>query len=438
MLYDLLFTLLYPFLALPLFFTWLLDPANRREWSERAGFLEIKNKKTKEREQTAPHLWIHVSSAGELITALPFIKKYLALHPVPILLTVFNRDTLRVAAKHTIFSAVHFLPVENPWAYRKLIQTYRVDKIFFFETEIWPLLLSILHRKKIAAFLINAQIYDREFSQYRRFRFLFRPLLKAFQKVFVQTMSEKNKFLALGVPEERIVVAGSLKYDLELPSSPLSEGLFEKYGIPSGEDAFVFAAGSTHAGEDLILVNAAVDSLKPELNGKVRHSVCVIAPRDPGRSDFLCGYLKQKELPFIRRSTQLADQKKSPGLSDDPEWTTRPTLYFYILDTIGELREIYALAALVFVGGSLIPYGGHNLLEPLGLGKRTVTGPHAFHFQSVLENLGEWIDRVTPEELPGYLSRRFHEGKPKNNPVPRLKIENELRGASDRILKILI
>ncbi|MBL8994216.1 MAG: hypothetical protein JNM63_12815, partial [Spirochaetia bacterium] len=198
LLLDLFFLFLYPFLAFPLFFAWLLDPLHRREWAERAGFLKNLPRPDK------PHLWIHVSSAGELITALPFIKQYLALHPSEILLTIFNRDTLRIAEKESIFQRIRFLPIENPLAYRRILSRYRVGKVFFFETEIWPLLLSILKRKKIPSFLINAQIYDRNFAGYLRLRFLLKPLLAAYHFVFTQTESDSRKFSALGIPPSRL------------------------------------------------------------------------------------------------------------------------------------------------------------------------------------------------------------------------------------------
>lgn len=415
LLLDLFFSFLYPFLALPLFFAWLLDPEHRREWAERAGFLKDLPEPDK------PHLWIHVSSAGELITALPFIKKYLALHPSQILLTIFNRDTLRIAEKESIFQNVHFLPMENPVAYRRLLARYRIEKVFFFETEIWPLLLSILKRKKIPAFLINAQIYDRNFASYLRLRFLLKPLLAAYRFVFTQTENDSRKFLALGIPETGLKTVGSLKYDLEIKTPAEPEGLFAKYALPKEEDALIFTAGSTHPVEDIEIMEAAA-SLQPISGGKIKKVVCVIAPRDTARTASLVAWLKEKNLPYVKRSSR--EEIKTP-------------FSFYLLDSLGELREVYAISDLVFVGGSLIPYGGHNLLEPLALGKKTLTGPHAFHFQNVLENLGEWIRVVKAPELRSVLAAALREGKPKPDFAPKFKIDAVLRGAAERILKIL-
>lgn len=363
-----------------------------------------------------------MSSAGELITALPFIKKYVALHPTEILLTVFNRDTLRIAEKETLFPNIHFLPVENPFAYRRLIARYRVEKVFFFETEIWPLLLSILRRKKIPTFLLNAQIYDRNFSAYLRLRFLLKPLLAAYRYVFTQTENDSRKFLALGIPQSKLQNAGSLKYDLEIKTPSDPNELFAKYGLPKGEDALIFTAGSTHPIEDIEIMEAAAASLQPLPGGKIKKVVCVIAPRDPNRAAFLAGWLKEKKLPFVKRSSR--EEIKGP-------------FSFYLLDSLGELREIYAVSDLVLVGGSLIPYGGHNLLEPLALGKKTLTGPHAFHFQSVLQSLGEWIRVVTQTELGSLLAAELRAGKPKSDFAPKFKIDAVLRGTADRILKTL-
>ncbi|MBN8219100.1 MAG: hypothetical protein J0L75_20845 [Spirochaetes bacterium] len=379
--FDLLYPLLFPFVLLWGLALLALRRSSLREFSQRLGFGPW---------PAAQRVaWVHVSSMGELAAARPFLQFWKEWSREPMVLSHFYRDVPGALKGDRLFDGTFFLPLENPYAFRFLLRRLKPRRVFFFETEIWPVLLARLAARKVPVCLLNAYIYDKDMPSYRRFPWLFRPALDTYRFIGAQTEGDLKKFVSLGASERRVKVCGDLKYDAALPAVGDAKKLRKKYfpGLPEG--VAIAVCGSTHEGEDLDLVRLASRLAQPprQKKWKVDGVLFVVAPRFIERASAIEGEARACGLPVSRRSAgEKAPLPKGAALG------------VFILDTVGELREVYAAADLVFVGGSLVAHGGHNPLEPLYGGRRVFIGPHTFKFARMMDELKAYI---TQTDLPG-------------------------------------
>jgi 3-deoxy-D-manno-octulosonic-acid transferase len=322
------------------------DPAYRTHLGERFGL---------GRRVAAPSLWLHAVSVGEVSAAAALVRALHANHPdMPFVLTTATPTGRAQAA--TLFGAdveVRFLPYDTPGSVRRFLARIRPRAAIIMETELWPNLLRACGRRGVPVLFASARLAARSVPRYRRFGTLFIAGLRN-AWVAAQSTADAERFIALGADPARTRVVGNLKFDMRLGETVAGNGdeLRRRYlGARP-----VWTAGSTHEGEEDILIEA-----HRVLERAVRGALLVLAPRHPQRFEAVAALLERRGLVFDRR-----------GRSE----TVRPQAQVLLLDTMGELTAFYAASDAAFVGGSLVPVGGHNLLEPAALGVPVITGPH--------------------------------------------------------------
>lgn len=360
-LYTILQLLLLPLLFLPLMTVILLVPKYRMRTLHRFG-LGLKPAKKK---KTGKRVWIHALSVGEVTSALPLISGLR--REMPEVELVFSAATLSgsgVAHKllHDKVSCFvpfpfDFLPIVN-----RFIRVVQPDLFILIETDFWPAMLSSLKQQGIPSLLVNGRISEKSMNSYKRFPFFFLPLFSSFKTLSMQTENDKDNLIALGVDHRQIETLGNLKYDTALYSSS-SRNQNTSFNLPPYD--FLLVAGSTHEGEEEILLQ----SFK-ELKKKYPESYMVIAPRHTSRG---------KEIQTLAAGLELQANRRSQINAGGKD--------ILILDTIGELNTVYSHADIAFVGGSLIAKGGHNPIEPAIFAVPVLFGPHMEDFSEVSEQL---------------------------------------------------
>jgi 3-deoxy-D-manno-octulosonic-acid transferase len=315
-------------------------------------------------------IWLHAVSVGETIAARPLLKTLRTRYPGHAILVSTTTETGRGIATGfpekdlCIYFPFDFLP-----AVRRALDTINPELIIIMETEIWPNFTHEAHQRTIPLILANGRISDRSFKGYLRFSWFFRHALERFSRLCMQTASDTERIIAIGAPPELVMTSGNLKYDI--PSRMVSgkevQALRQRYAIPDGMT--VITAGSTHPGEEELVLNTYRELLASHDN-----LFLVLVPRHPERCGEVAAFLERNNI-FCRRRTALE--------------ATGATLFssgeILLVDTIGEMMELYALSDLVFVGGSLVPTGGHNLLEPASVGVASLFGPHMTNFREIAE-----------------------------------------------------
>jgi 3-deoxy-D-manno-octulosonic-acid transferase len=319
----------------------IADPAYRAGRRERLGF------GAPAPAGGAATLWLHAVSLGEMTAAAPLIRALSARFPAArwVLTTATPAGRARAQALFPA-AAVRFLPYDTPGAMRRFLTRIAPQVAIIMETELWPNLAAQCRRQGIPVFIANARMTDRSLSRYRRFGRLFAELLSANVRVAAQSGADAARFRALGAPAEAVQVVGNVKFDLELDASAAA---------PDAAARRTWIAGSTHAGEEeqVLDAHAVIRAAVPE-------ALLVLVPRHRERFEAVAALLAQRHVDFVRRSAGIAPQR---------------ACVVVLADTLGELVQLYAGAQAAFVGGSLVPVGGHNLLEPAALGVPVITGP---------------------------------------------------------------
>ncbi len=314
-----------------------------------------------------PAFWLHAVSVGEVVAARPLLrglrKEYAGYR---LLLTVTTETGRGVAEKDGLADVVTYFPFDIDFAVRRLLDTVKPRAVIFMETEIWPVFTCEAKRRNIPLMLANGRISGRSFPRYRRFAWFFRPVLHRFDALGMQTEADRERILAAGAPPQRSLVLGNLKYDI--PSSPVTSDerrdARARFRIPF--DLPVLTAGSTHLGEEEQVL-AAWQGAHNQHAGLL----LVLVPRHPERADEVERLIRDQGVEVVRRSQlERLDGWCHAGM-------------VLLVDTVGELMPLYALADLAFVGGSLVPAGGHNLLEPASRGIPALFGPCMDNFREI-------------------------------------------------------
>jgi 3-deoxy-D-manno-octulosonic-acid transferase len=244
------------------------------------------------------------------------------------------------------------------------LQRIRPSILVVMETELWPNLFAACQARAIPVLVVNARLSERSFRGYRKILPLIRPALGRTQ-VLAQTEDDAARFRSLGAPEERVVVAGNLKFDQGVPEGVLGEGRALREQLGRGRNIWI--AASTHAGEDAPILQA-----HRYLLAKQPDALLIIVPRHPERFEEVASLVASMDFSFQRRSS--ADTVDQP-------------IEVFVGDTLGEMMLFYAASDIAFVGGSLVETGGHNPLEPAALGLPVITGPHWFNFSGIYPEL---------------------------------------------------
>ena len=316
-----------------------------------------------------PRCWIHAVSVGEAATAVPLVEAITRRWPqLGIVMTTVTPTGARIVADRLAGRAVHrYFPIDLPGPVRRALDAVNPRFFLCMETELWPNLLRGLAARGVPSMIANGRISDRSFRRYRLVRFFTARMLAHVRVLAMQSEEDARRIIALGARPERVVVTGNIKNDL-IPPEGGGEALWRRLlGLDDGEPVWV--AGSTHRGEEAIVLDVYL-----RLRARVPTLALVLAPRHPERVAEVERLVRERGLQPMRRSGLPKSQV--PGA-------------VIIVDTVGELAQIYRVASVVFVGGSLAPTGGHNMLEPALLRKPVLFGPHTTNFRESAELLLE-------------------------------------------------
>lgn len=346
--------------------------------------------------------WIHAVSVGEALAALPLARRLKERFPDRRLVVSTTTATgQRLARERMDFAdAVFYFPLDWAGPVRCAFQAVRPSLVVILETEIWPNFLREARRAGVPVVFVNGRISERSFQRYRRALRFFGGFLRGFLArvlgnatlFLMQTEEDAQRLRALGAPVERVVVAGNLKYDLPTPASTPVVGWLESE-LRRHQRHPVVVAGSVTAGEEaLILIAFGI------VQGQWPHALLVLAPRKPERFD-AAARLAEESNRKVQRRSQLSfeaavDASRDASLGEG--------VSVLLLDSVGELAGLYRLADAVFVGGSLVPAGGHNILEPAFFGKPPFFGPSMENFREMAAmflKAGAAIQVHSPEEL---------------------------------------
>jgi 3-deoxy-D-manno-octulosonic-acid transferase len=361
---------------------WLFQMLRRNKY--RAGFRERWGRVPQAVKVTRAKrtIWVHAVSVGEVLAVSRLIYEMRARLPEYRIYVSTTTDTGQNLAQEKFGTEnVFYFPTDFAFAIRPYLEALKPSLVVIAETEFWPNFLRLSHRSgaKIAA--VNGRISDRSYRGYRRTRFWLRGVLEQIDLYLAQTEEDRKRLLDIGAPEDRVAVSGNLKYDVALPPQAAIvaslRSSFEKTAA-----APVMVAGSTMDGEESLLLRAF-----EIVRGRHPRAVMIIAPRHPQRFETVGAFVKSLGIPMWRRSLWSGEDLGGGVL---------------LLDTIGELSSVYAVGQVAFVGGSLVEYGGHNILEPAQYGVPVVIGPHYENFREMV-NLFRWKDAVRvvgPAELP--------------------------------------
>jgi len=332
-----------------------------------------------------PRIWVHALSVGEVASARALVKRLRESYPAAVLIFSTSTTTGRRQAEALIGSDADLLmafPLDVYWVANRFVRLLAPDLFVQVETDLWPNFLAILRRRRVAAVLVNGRISAGSLANYRRFPDFFAGLFNSFTFLAMQTGEEVANLTALGVVPEKLLALGNLKYD-PLIEKPVGDGGPERFAalMPLLAGRTVWVAGSTHPGEE-----EAVLQTYSELRQQFSELYLILAPRNPGRANEIAQLAAGLGMRAVLRSRAGAEGGD-----------------LLLLDTMGELAELYSLSSFAFVGGSLVPERGHNPLEPVMFEKPVLFGPHMEDFAEIAgellavgaaEQVNDWQEMV--------------------------------------------
>ncbi len=313
----------------------------------------------------AGRIWIHASSVGEVGIASTLIKELTKIWPEKkFVLSTMTPAGKKIAEKSLskILEGVFFVPFDWQFSVKRCLRSVKPDVLILVETEIWPNLVHQCGIRGIPVFMVNGRISKKSVSGYSLFTGILKDVFVDFRRFIMRSEEDAARIKALSAPEDKVVVAGNMKYDISVETD---EATLKRLEAWKG-GAVLLAAGSTLRGEEEILA-----SVFKKLSEEGKNLKMILAPRHPERFDEAASILKSSEIKFIRRSSGLQEGAGAQVI---------------LLDTIGELAGIYAACDIAFIGGSLVPKGGHNILEPAFFGKPVIVGRHTDNFKEIVNN----------------------------------------------------
>ncbi len=358
--YSLLLYLLLPLILLRLIWRGVRAPAYRKHWGERFGLYS--------ESQTPVQIWLHAVSVGEFVAAVPLIRQLMEeVEPAQILITTMTpTGSARVCAEFGDVVQHVYLPYDLPGAVIRFFDHFNPVVAVVMETELWPNLFHQCGKRQIPLVLANVRLSQRSLEGYQRW--IPRLAKEALQQVnwaAVQDEADRDRLIKLGIDREKATVTGSIKFDITLPESLPAEGkqLRDQLGI----ERPIWIAASTREGEEGYVLQAHQLILQ-----QIPDALLILVPRHPERFNAVAKQVNGNNLQLARRNkSELCDA----------------TIQVYLGDTMGEMLLLYAASDVAYVGGSLVPTGSHNMLEPAALGKPVLFGPHRFNFAEISQLL---------------------------------------------------
>ena len=333
----------------------------RAHFKERFGFVS----KSLFTVKTKP-LVFHCASVGEVLAATPLIKALQKVHPNLNILITCNtptgREQILSQFKNTV--ACSYLPIDFPFATARFLKRIKPQALCILETELWPNLMAISHKKNIPVLVINARLSEKSQQGYQKVAKLTHIIMRSITVLASHNKTDAKRFIELGLEASKSHVTGSIKFDITPSEEQLAKVLNLKQ-LYSSNERFVWVAGSTHPVEHELVLSAHQELLKKQPN-----ALLIIAPRHPEQFDKVAELLTQSPLSFSRRSQNNYNNEQ-----------------VLLADTLGELQYLYGAANVSFIGGSLIRRGGHNPLESAAFSVGVITGPHTYNFDHVYPEL---------------------------------------------------
>ncbi|PHH57624.1 3-deoxy-D-manno-octulosonic acid transferase [Coxiella burnetii] len=358
-LYTLLFYAASPFVLLRMLWRSRRVEGYRHRLCERFGYIKSLDSDT-------PSLWLHAVSVGEVIAAVPLIKALLNHYPHYSLMVTTTTPTGSSQVQKNFKDRVRhvYLPYDLPGPVKRFLKRVHPQLAILMETELWPNLLHYTNKRNIPVLLANARLSERSLQGYQKIAAVVRKMLTQISCVAVQSPADGERFVRLGLSKDRLLVTGNVKFDLHLPTSVIQEG---KSLRKSWGERLTLMAASTHEGEEIIVLEAF-----RRLRTEFPDAFLILAPRHPDRFTKVARLCENAGFSIVRRSLQQSPTQKTDIL---------------LGDTMGELCRLYAASDVAFVGGSLVPVGGHNLIEPAAIRLPIISGPQLQNFVLISELL---------------------------------------------------
>ncbi len=370
-----------------------------------------------------PLIWLHAVSVGEVLAVTRLVRTLeSALPGASIVVSTTTRTGRALASERFESNRVFYCPLDLPWAVQAYLNALQPRMLLLAETEFWPNLLHGCFRRGIPVVVVNARISGRSWPRYLKLRRFWRTLLSRLSRVLAQSQIDADRLLALGCLPDRVSVAGNLKFDVRVPQESEATRLLK--ALSAG--VRIVVAGSTLEGEESVLLEAwpCLLAADPQL-------VLVLAPRHPERFSAVAALIEKSGVEWRKRSDWPLELSDAPLASTGAVGPGTVVL----LDTIGELASIYSLASVAFVGGSLVPAGGHNPLEPARFGVPIVMGPHYANFVAIVESLrdNDAVRIATKEDLVSTLVELLRDRVAAEAMGARAReVFNRQAGATDR------
>ncbi len=353
----------------------------RKGWHNRLGTIDRKDTSKK-------CIWLHAVSVGEINaarTVIEQLRNQFPDHEVVISATTdtgFARAEKLFAGRHTVF----YFPLDFSWAMTRAFNRIRPSLCLLMELEIWPNFMHVASSRNVPVIVVNGRISNKGFSRYRLIKPIARMVFGRVRLVLAQTEEYARRFCALGCPDNRVIVTGSLKYDTAEIADKIegTDKLIEQIELTQEP---LWVAGGTGPGEEELLLNVYRNLIRDESFANLRLAV---VPRKPERFNEVAQLIESRQFALVRYSAVKAGRHATPI-------DKRAVL---LGDTMGDLRKFYSVATIVFVGRSLVPMGGSDMMEAAALGKCTMFGPHTFNFEQTVEQLlaDDGAIRVRDEE----------------------------------------
>ncbi len=423
-LYTFMLWLLLPYVFLRLIWRARKQPEYLQHIGERFGFYPIRSNK--------PVIWLHAVSVGETRATQSLVNRLRSSYPHHQILLTHTTPTGRAASEQLYGDSVLrvYLPYDYPFAVNNFLRHFHPQLGILMETEIWFNLIHACHQQRVPLLLLNARMSEKSWRGYARFARLTRNALSELTSIAAQTTDDAARLSSLGA--KNVSVTGNLKFDIDPPSSMLELGrhMREQFGTTRK----ILLAASTREGEEALLVDALQNIRIPGL-------LLVIVPRHPQRFNVVADLLEQRGIPFLRRSNIVQSGKSGDGNADCQQ-AVPSEVQVVLGDSMGEMFAYYAAANLAFIGGSLLPFGGQNLIEACAVGTPVLVGPHMYNFAEATRlaiSAGAAIQVSDVAELVAESQRLFL------NPVTRndmrqqcVKFVESNRGATEKSLQLVM
>ena len=332
-----------------------------QRWGERFGYSQ--------QPELMDSVWIHAVSVGEVQAAIPLVEYFLGQEKSPPVVITTMTPTGSSRVKRLFGDRVQhvYAPYDLPDAIARFLNRINPMKVIVMETEIWPNMITWCFKRDVPLILANARLSERSARGYRRVVRLSKLALRRIRLIAAQSEADEQRLIHIGALPEQITVTGSIKMDIEMPASLREQGAVLRRRI--GVDRAIWVAASTHEGEEQQVLQAfrQVRQTNPDC-------LLVLVPRHPERADVVEALCRGEGYQVLRRTSD----KGADELQD-----------IYLIDTLGELTHFFAASDVAYIGGSLVPVGGHNMIEASALGLAVVFGPHLFNFQEISSQLLE-------------------------------------------------